>query len=82
MDDDMEYKTKEEIIERSNNYGLECYPELLELYLWKTGCAPEYTYDYSEMTGEEFFYETHNIWKFCDSDLPKSVWFSQKILPL
>lgn len=55
MDDDKIYKTKEQIIERFNNFELECYPELLELYLWKTGCGPEYIYDYSEMTGEEFF---------------------------
>ena len=55
MDDDKIYKTKEQIIERFNNFELECYPELLELYLWKTGCGPKYIFDYSEMTGEEFF---------------------------
>ena len=33
MDDDKIYKTKEQIIERFNNFELECYPELLELYL-------------------------------------------------
>ena len=55
MDDDKIYKTKEQIIERFNNFELECYPELLELYLWKTGCGTKYIFDYSEMTGEEFF---------------------------
>ena len=55
MDNDKIYKTKEQIIERFQNNKLECYPELMELYLWNTGCGPEYIFDYSEITGEDFF---------------------------
>ncbi len=55
MDDDIEYKTKEQIIERFSNYDFECYPELLDLYLWKTGCGPEYVIDLGDIPGEEFF---------------------------
>lgn len=59
MDDDIadlpHLKSKEWILEYFSNQDLECYSELLELYLWKVGCGPELYIDYSEMTGEEFF---------------------------
>ena len=96
MDDDIidgfsHLKTKEWISWYFNNNELECYPELLELYLWKTGCGPKHLYDYSETTGEEFFMRLSTFGnymsfigstcQFCQNKVTNDYFSDEKMLP-
>lgn len=96
MDDDVidgfsHLKTKEWISWYFNNDELECYPELLELYLWKTGCGAKHLYDYSETTGEEFFMRLSTFGNymsfigstclFCQNKVTNDYFSDEKMLP-
>ncbi len=48
MDRDDEWKFQEDILDNFQYCKLPCIPELMELYLWKTGCNDELLYDLSE----------------------------------
>lgn len=51
MDCSLQYKTKKKILERFQNNDLICFPELLELYQWKSGCDTEFLLD---LNNEDF----------------------------
>jgi hypothetical protein len=55
MDEDLHYKTKELIVEYFNNCDFNCLPELLDLYLWKTGCSHELLFNYRKTVESDSF---------------------------
>jgi hypothetical protein len=52
MDQDCERKTENDIVEVFKSIGLICCQELMDLYLWKTGCTKEFIFDLSEDENE------------------------------
>ena len=47
MDQDCDRKTENDIVEAFKSIGLICCQELMDLYLWKTGCTKEFIFDLS-----------------------------------
>ena len=52
MDQDCDRKTENDIVETFKSIGLICCQELMDLYLWKTGCTKEFIFDLSEDENE------------------------------
>lgn len=52
MDQDCDRKTENDIVEAFKSIGLICCQELMDLYLWKTGCTKEFIFDLSEDENE------------------------------
>ena len=52
MDQENDRKSEENILEAFKTVGLKCCQELMDLYLWKTGCTKELIFDLSEDENE------------------------------
>lgn len=48
MDIEASHKTEQEIINSFKDAKLECCPELLELYMWKSGCNEKNLFDFED----------------------------------
>ena len=78
MDWDFNWKDKQSIESAFRLLGLECCPELLDLYLWKTGCAHELLLDLSE--GEENQIKLSSMGNYAAYSLSRDIMTQNKIM--
>ena len=78
MDWDFNWKDKQSIESAFRLLELECCPELLDLYLWKTGCAHELLLDLSE--GEENQIKLSSMGNYAAYSLSRDIMTQNKIM--
>lgn len=78
MDWDFNWKDKQSIESAFRLLALECCPELLDLYLWKTGCAHELLLDLSE--GEENQIKLSSMGNYAAYSLSRDIMTQNKIM--
>ena len=78
MDWDFNWKDKQSIESAFKLLALECCPELLDLYLWKTGCAHELLLDLSE--GEENQIKLSSMGNYAAYSLSRDIMTQNKIM--
>ena len=78
MDWDFNWKDKQSIEGAFRLLELECCPELLDLYLWKTGCAHELLLDLSE--GEENQIKLSSMGNYAAYSLSRDIMTQNKIM--
>ena len=78
VDWDFNWKDKQSIESAFRLLALECCPELLDLYLWKTGCAHELLLDLSE--GEENQIKLSSMGNYAAYSLSRDIMTQNKIM--
>ncbi|WP_311156141.1 hypothetical protein [Prevotella histicola] len=78
MDWDFNWKDKQSIESAFRLLALECCPELLDLYLWKTGCAHELLLGLSE--GEENQIKLSSMGNYAAYSLSRDIMTQNKIM--
>ena len=78
MDWDFNWKDKQSIESAFRLLELECCPELLDLYLWKTGCAHELLLGLSE--GEENQIKLSSMGNYAAYSLSRDIMTQNKIM--
>ena len=78
MDWDFNWKDKQSIESAFRLLELECCPELLDLYLWNTGCAHELLLDLSE--GEENQIKLSSMGNYAAYSLSRDIMTQNKIM--
>ena len=78
MDQENDRKSEENILEAFKTVGLKCCQELMDLYLWKTGCTKELIFDLSEDENEWNHFLLCSYGNYASYEVSRDIMFQNK----
>ena len=78
MDHENDRKSEENILEAFKTVGLKCCQELMDLYLWKTGCTKELIFDLSEDENEWNHFLLCSYGNYASYEVSRDIMFQNK----
>ena len=78
MDQENDRKSEENILEAFKTVGLKCCQELMDLYLWKTGCTKELIFDLSEDENEWNHFLLCSYGNYASYEVSRDIMFQSK----
>lgn len=78
MDHENDRKLEENILEAFKTVGLKCCQELMDLYLWKTGCTKELIFDLSEDENEWNHFLLCSYGNYASYEVSRDIMFQNK----
>ena len=78
MDHKNDRKSEENILEAFKTVGLKCCQELMDLYLWKTGCTKELIFDLSEDENEWNHFLLCSYGNYASYEVSRDIMFQNK----
>ena len=78
MDHENDRKSEENILEAFKTVGLKCCQELMDLYLWKTGCTKELIFDLSKDENEWNHFLLCSYGNYASYEVSRDIMFQNK----